>query len=355
MRTNSIIAKTCYTLLLSFFVYISISLFPYTLSFAEKRPEWIDGASLFYPQIEYLIGVGYGDTIDKAEKEAYASISKIFLVRVTQHTMERERHIQDEKGGKIEIVRQVDIDQITNISTDKILEDVTISERWFDKASNIHYVLATLNRSHASLFLKEKISLLDKKTAELIGIADNSTEKLHRIRSLKRAVNALLLRDIYNSDLIIINPEGKGVKEKISIIDISNRLEEILSRELNIVLEIEGDNDNRLNRYIMEAIGKRGLSVKDGKNTEEIDIKIKGRIYIKDAGIDDPPWKYLRWEASFSITDIKRGKIFGSITKSGREGALSKERAKNKVFKALQDKVADEIGKRLTDFIFGTE
>ena len=116
-------------------------------SFAEIKPDWVNGQSLSYPKEQYLTGVGYGNTRETAEKNAYAAISKIFSAKIASISKDYERYL-DTKTKRPDTYKE--IVQIIEVTSNKTLENVNITDTWFDKEEKIYYVLAPYLKTESS-------------------------------------------------------------------------------------------------------------------------------------------------------------------------------------------------------------
>lgn len=335
------------------------------MAIAAKAPDWVKGSSALYPQEHYLIGVGDGDTRDSAEQKAYTKIALIFKAEIAGKTQEWEKYLQVESKGKTRVERQVSIDQLTKVSTDKVLENAKIAETWFDEKVKIHYALAVIDRAQATAALKERITNLDTKAEEQLAEASKTTDKLNKIKNFRRAIKTLMLRDAYNTDLRIVNPKGTGIEPTVSLVKVTNELEKLLREGFAISVEVSGSQAEMVRKSIIEGLNREGLSVQGaagggGGGFEEIeegpkkpDLLIKGEVVIWKADIPDPTWRYVRWCADFQVIEAKGKKIMGAVAKSGKEGHLTVDEAALKAIRAMQPELISELAKNVANYIYG--
>lgn len=336
------------------------------MAIAAKAPDWVKGSSSFYPQGQYLIGVGDGDTRDSAEQKAYTKIALIFKAEIAGKTQEWEKYLQVESKGKTQVERQVSIDQLTKVSTDKVLENAKIAETWFDEKAKLHYALAVIDRAQATTALKERITNLDTKAEEQMAEAGKTTDKLNKIKNFRRAIKTLMLREAYNTDLRIVNPKGTGIDPTISLVKATNEMEKLLREGFAISVEVSGSQAEMVRKSIIEGLNREGLSVQGaaaggaGGGFEEIeegpkkpDLLIKGEVVIWKADIPDPTWKYVRWCADFQVVETKGKKIMGAVAKSGKEGHLTVDEAALKAIRAMQPELISELAKNVANYIYG--
>ena len=322
--------------------------------YAEKRPEWINNPALSYPEEKYLTGVGEGDTQKSAEERAYAAIAKIFRAEVSSKSVELEKYLQIESKGKTEAQRQLAIEEMTKVSSEKILENVKIVQTWQDKTTARYYALAVINRSHAAAALKERINALDAEAKDFFRKAQEATDKFERIRNLRRVIRTLALREAYNADFRIVNSAGTGLHSSINLGNITQELEEFISKGFNVYVTVAGDNSSAIKKAVIEGLNRDGFSVlKENRQANLADLLIIGEAALWKADIPDPKWKYVRWCADFQLIDAKNGKTFGNISRAGREGHLTLSEAENKAMRAMQKEIVSVISGQAASFVYG--
>ena len=57
----------------------------------------------------------------------------------------------------------------------------------------------------------ERMTELDRSISDDVEEARRTTDKLARVRALRRATRNLVLRETYNADLRVIRPSGQGM------------------------------------------------------------------------------------------------------------------------------------------------
>lgn len=258
-----------------------------------KRPSWVDGRARKYPAEQYLTGVGFGDTRRAAEDSAYAAISRIFQAQISSRTKEWEKYVQTEIKGKIQTTRDIQIDQLTSVGTKKVLEDIRIAETWVDESEKSTYALAIMDRDHAAAVLRERIAGMDRDVLDLRRKAADTPDKVEAVRSLRQAMRILLRRDLCNIDLRIVNPAGKGVDPPVSLINIRQEIQRLLSHDIHIGVEVGGPYHARIRSAILEGLTKEGFSLEESEDQSKIDVLVKGKVNFKKA--DLPKWKFVRW------------------------------------------------------------
>ncbi|MBI3995917.1 MAG: LPP20 family lipoprotein [Nitrospirae bacterium] len=328
---------------------------------AAGPPDWVNGSSKKYPAALYLNGVGQADTRQAAEDRAYAAISKIFAAEISSKTQEWEKYLQSDSKGRSEDSRQISIEQATQVSTKKVLENVTIAETWLDETKAIYYALAVMDRQHASSALRDRIMSLDLKVEELLKQTRQSGDKLQTVRALHSAVENLLLREAYNTELRIVSPTGKGSEGMVSLAVIHQDLRQFLARNFKILVEVNGSHSDRIRAAIVEGLNRRGLPVVPaGSPAPDLqpDVVVRGAAAFEAVQMPAggaPPTRFVRWSATFDLTDKATQQVIGSVARQGREGHLTASEAEARALRAAEKEVAAEVGRQIADFIYGKE
>jgi len=313
-----------------------------------QQADWVEGSSHKYPSGLYLTGVGIGDERQKAEDNARAEIAKVFYSHIDASTKISQEYLQSVSGTTTRESGRMSVQDILEVSTHKVLSGVRIAEIYHEsKPSNAFFALAVLDREQSMVILQNKINSLDQDIQTQLARAGRLNDRLLKIKELKAALETHLLRQAYDTELVIVNPTGQGIAPPVAFVDIKNRLTDILTKEFHIRLEVKGDRAQDLQEALADALTQEGFSL-SGAN-EKANVLVKGSIEIKPLKQTSEQWKYVRWKTVFDLVDLKDDSVFGSISDTGREGHLSlpqaQDRALLKIKKNLLPKVSQEIAR----------
>ena len=132
----------------------------------QSKPDWIDGVSVDYPSGQYLVGVGQAESRPAAEDRAYAAVARIFKAEVSAQAKDWESYLVIEQRGDSGAERRLTLDNSTRVSTDKVLENVRIVDRWVDVHQGLRYALAGMHRPQAETSFMERITELDRSISD---------------------------------------------------------------------------------------------------------------------------------------------------------------------------------------------
>ena len=326
---------------------------------SPKPPDWVTGTkTAAYPNEQFLIGVGQADSRPVAEERAYAAISRIFQVEVTSQSKDWESYLSLEKKGDVQTERKLVVDTMTKVSTDKLLENVKIAETWQDAKTGLCSALAVMDRGVARASLTGRIAELDEAIAHDVKEARAATDKLTKIRGLRRAIRTHIARDTYNSDLRVVSG-GKGMPSEYSVPGLTRELEKFLKESVVVTVEVKGDQADAVRQAIMEGLVREGLPV-TARNSQpasgeagDADLLIRGEARLWPIEVPDPKFRYVRWCADFVVLSQSDQRVVGSIARSGREGHLNYPEASNRALKVLQQEISSALAKNLAEHIYG--
>ncbi|UCD84375.1 MAG: LPP20 family lipoprotein, partial [Deltaproteobacteria bacterium] len=316
---------------------------PKARSGEKGKPAWVDGNSPAYPKIMYITGVGRADVLASAQDKARAEVAKVIRAEVSQKSQTWERYIETRKGKSFTVEDNLKLEQLTQVTTEQTLEGVEIVQNWQD-STGMHYALAVLERDHAMAMLREKIGDLDKETKKLIELSEGSKTPLGKVKSYRQAIDNILLRDTFNQEFRVINPQGQGIPDAVDIIEVKTALDKVLTQEFSIGAEVDGEFAAELKAAIIEGLNRDGFITAKAGSEDTAQILVQGKAMLSEMDRGDPQWKYLAWNAEFQLIDRSIGnKVFGSVTKEGHEGHLTISGARQRVLLKLKKVVADEV------------
>ena len=309
----------------------------------SESPPWLSGSPPKYPPSFYLTAVGDGETAKDAEADAYVGISKIFQVKVKSQEESQERYI--ERNAQVE-EHKFSAESFIDLSTQKVLSQVRIAQTYQDPHTGRYYALAVLDRDQVGASLRDRINLLDKEIEDLLK--SKGENKLEKVRVLKKTMDRLSLREALNSDLRVVDPEGRGVEPGYEPGELSRRFEREL-RGFFIRVGIEGDGAEELTAILVELLVKGGLSVAPEGTPE--DIFIKGRLEWERSEISYRNWKFVRWKLKVEAWDNEVNQLISSLDREGREGHLTYQEAKRRALRTIKADQLIPISQEIIDYI----
>lgn len=326
-------------------------------STGPSRPVWIEGGgSGQFPPAQFLVGVGQGSSSTQATEQAYAAVSKIFKAEITAQAKDWESYVAVDTRGRASTEHRLTIDHVTQVTTDKVLENVQILDSWFDRKPRQYYALAGMNRAQAESAMVERLAELDRTIQSEVTEAHQTTDKLTHARNLKRAAKNLVLREAYNTDLRVIRPSGQGSPAAYRVVELTNELEEYLVTNLGVSVELSGDHAASIQRALIEGLTREGFSVVDhspalGIGTAE--LRIQGVVRVRPIEVHDPQFRYVRWCADALVEELSTHRVIEAVSKGGREGHVTEREAAAKAVRVMQQEFAADLARAVALQIYG--
>lgn len=331
-------------------------------------PSWIVGQSSEYPSNRFLLGVGEGDSRPIAEERAYAAVARIFKAEIHAHSQDWETYWLLEDGGRESSKRELALEHVTRVTTDKVLENVRILERWVHPETLVHVVLAGIDRQQAEGALLQRIEEYDRTVQDAVYQARQSGDKLERIGKLQHALTTLILREAANADLRIIRANGLGVSSAYRVGKLTTELKQFLAKNLAVEVAVMGDHSGPVRTAIIEGLRRQGLRVVAensldsssgddplGENGNAPDLAVQGKVRVWEIDVPDPLFAYARWCGEFSIVEVATQRIVGVAARSGREGHVTQKEALARAAAVMQETLASDLTQTLRALIFGED
>lgn len=316
-----------------------------------KRPDWVNGESARYPSSEYLTGIGYGSDRRSAEDNARSEIAKIFYSKIDSQTRIYQEYLQTTSKGRSVQTESLDIEQITEVSTQKVLSGVRISQVYQEtKPEPMFYALAVLDRDQSAAILQHKIHELDQGTQRLLTNAAVEEDVLIKIKYFKESVHKHILREAYNAELCIVSQSGRGIPSPIHFTQIKSQLNALLLKDFLVGLSIKGSRADEIREALVQGLNQQGFCVCEDLN--RANVVVRATIEIKPLDRGRSEWKYVQWRTHLDLANQRGGVVFGSVNETGREGHTSLVRAEDRAVRTIRNSLATDIAKELTQYIF---
>lgn len=322
----------------------------------KAKPAWVEGVGAEFPSAQYLLGEGQSASKSAATDQAYAAVARIFKAEVAAQAKDWESYLLFESRGAATAERRLTLDTITNVSTDKVLENVQVLDAWYDASKGLHYVLAGMHRGQGETALLEKMRALDRTIESDLTDARQTADKLAKVRHLRRAARNAVMRDAYNADLRVVRPSGQGHPAAYHVNDLTNELDRFLATNLVVAIEVAGDHAEPIERALTEGLIREGLHVThraangDGVAPE---LLVRGTVRIWPIAVGDPQFKYARWCSDFEVLESVSQRVVGAVSRGGKEGHLSDREAAAKALRVIQQEFSLDLAKAIASHVFG--
>lgn len=316
----------------------------------RKKPAWVNGPDPKYPETMYVTGVGIGSDLDGARSNARAEIARTFQAHVEQTLTDIQTESSTSSGKRRTAAEGTQKSQIdTKLTTDTLLEGVTVAETFYDKKSKKNFALAVLDKMALRRSLSSQIIEKEQEISAAKSRAERAATPLERARALSSAIAASGKRDDLATRRRVIDPAGMAPLSGGSTVDLENMLAKTLAG-IPVSVTADGPEGSNLREAVVSQITALGVSV-SASNTTGLVIAAKLEVSPFERGV--PEWTFFQWTGTVEITDLSTGKIIASSTKDGVEGHLTVNTAKSKTIAAGENVLGQEGAKLLQSQLFG--
>ncbi|MEX2494231.1 MAG: LPP20 family lipoprotein [Nitrospirales bacterium] len=324
---------------------------------AEIPPEWMMAPHRIFPAERFLVGMGEAKDRDQAEQRAYAAVARIFSAKIQAQSMDRESYAMQETGKTSRTQRTLQLDHQTQVSTTKVLKNVKVLDVWYQPSTRQFFVLAGLDRQQAEQTIMDRLRNWDLTIGNMVEQGRTHPLKIQRIHGYKKAMSLLHDREQLSADLRVIRTSGKTHPPPYRIPDLQREFQDFVATELVISVSMKGENQEEMERAILEGLKREGLlghttfAFNEGMGGSE-DVEIVGQTKLWIVDLPDPLFKYVRWCGDIDIYENPSHRLIGVIAKTGREGHITQQEAKVRASGAMQQVLSREVVRLLTESIF---
>ena len=331
-----------------------------------EPPLWIMGGDPQFTSTQYLLGVGESHNVSQAEERAYAAVAKIFHadIQARFHDTEsfRVRGILGEEVSSRDLLLRHE----TQVTTNKVLENARILDRWIHPKNGQYFALAGIDRVQAEQSLLDQIRDMDRLIQEDVDKSEHTTEKIVRIAHLNRAIKQLTKRLELNSDLRIIRESGKGIPAPYVVDSLRKELTQFLGEHLLVKVELQGEYAETLTVVLLNGLTQEGFRVigdpRSSSSTppdnvtggmQQADYVIKGEGILKQLELPDPLFAYVEWCGEFRIIETSSERVIGVVAEKGREGHVTSTMARARGLRAMEKKLGAGLVSVLSGYLYG--
>ncbi len=282
---------------------------------AGGEPAWVNGRATRFPDAQYLTGVGRGPDRGACEAAARAEVAKIFSARVEQVSQDWQRFFSQVRGSGHGVkVHELDVSQLTRVSTDKVLPGVKIVDHY--PGEDTHHCLAALERLPAARGLRDELARLDAEVRAHVQRGDEAEGPAAKLMAYARALEVMQEREAINADLRIVDGHGGGLAPPLSWEELTARLQGARGA-VKVGLQVAGPKASRFQACLAAALTARGLQVVEGSS--DVNVLIGGTLRWARAGVIAGSIMVAA-DVTLRLTDPVSGQTLAAVAEATREG-----------------------------------
>lgn len=318
------------------------------------KPDWVAGPSKSHPRGLYVTGVGMGDSRQASEDRARGEISKLFSTVVTVKTDFTETEGTRSGGGATENSFSRALSQNVQSVSQMAQEGVEIVDNWQDPADRTYYALAVLERTKALTAVSEKITDLDRQSADWKGRLEENSERLGQVKASMKLLALFKTRDILSTQYRVLDAEGKSPANPLDVAEIKGRASRAVAA-LEVVVDLACTADDaslcgdEVETGVISGLNDLGFQAKAGPASMSADIFIQGSIKTLPISVD-PQWKWARSTVTVSLKDGRTGKIFLRFDAAERQASADFKEAARRSRAALSKKISRQTHEAIVGY-----
>jgi len=306
----------------------------------ENIPAWLAAPQKEYPQGEYLVSLGEGDTRRAAENSAAAGLSRIFQSQI--NSSESLSETTTESRGTESTFGQVsELRSDVRIGSDQTLLNVQFGESFTDPHGRVH-VAALIPRAETAEIYRNKISEINRRITFLVQRSDAAPDPIKRYAFRRAASRKAHENDLLLEQLRIIHPQACAA---VALnYDPQTLYTATAGDGRNITFTVKMENSIVRNALVkmLAAMGFSEnaadpmLEFSGTTSFERMDMKREGLIFVR--------WNVnIEMQAHFDNPSL-------SLKKTSREGHISFEEARARAERAAAAEIDTRLRQELEQY-----
>lgn len=329
--------------LLIVFAFVAIACSPLKgTAQSEGLPSWVNNPSEQFSNDRYLMAVGSAPTRQGAKNNAQSNLAKIFVSKVEVDEKYVQEYEETSSSGEGTQTRaRTNIVTRSEVESNQKMRNVQIKEV-YQAESGTFYALAMMNRSKTSQLYTEEINRNNEAIKSLRKKANNTDSKLERLIYMKQALtNARMNEMLKNQRAILTGQTTQG--EGTAVAEI---VQNYRQAKQECTVSISGKDIPRdIQSAIRRKLQNEGFTI--SKGSEEPVVKMNVNLTMRPLDMGRENVEFMEWTFQVEAQNRETGKWFSTFAEEGRNGSISKQRAR----RLARKKVMETIDKGFSDFI----
>jgi len=334
-----------------FLIFLSASLLLLNCTYAQKSarsakdkmPEWVNNPHELYPEDQYIVGVGSGDTRQAAEDDALGNIARVFKSKIKVDRTLIENYLEDEKSGDISGSTQ--ITQRSRVSTKMQLKNAKIDKSYFSPSEGVYYVLAYLDRRETANLYRKDILQNQDKISEYYQKFKQEKNKLHKFAYINKAVALSDMNALLNEKYQILT-KGGHVPPEIERSTLIKERNDLLDK-ITVNFQAIGNPPQEIRDYLQEVIGKVGFKTVEGP----ADFTIKYSFDINKSNLRRKNIVAFNWKLTVDVLDNINHYSLKTFNIAQRTAAISKGEARARIMRNAKKALNKKFLRLFTQYL----
>ena len=317
---------------------------------ATKMPEWVNQASVVYPNASYITYVGSGADRSASEVNALQGLASVFGQSVKSESTASSRMIQAKADGLVananvqafsqDVKRNVDVDNLIGVET---------KEFWQDVPNGTWYAIAVLDKSKAVDIYTTMIKKNASAISTVLKNAAADKASLDGFGSYDFAEDIALENEKHLQKLSVIDPSCVDSLKSYCPSSKKIHAEKMeIAKQIPICVQTYNDEHGRYKEAFSQAIAEAGFK---GSYDASVRYTLIAKFSFEKADTTDKKTVRCRYNCESYILDTKTSHQIVPFTIKGRESHVDYAEAQHKAEASMIGKIKKDFSKALYDYM----
>ncbi|RLD15716.1 hypothetical protein DRI50_03585 [candidate division KSB1 bacterium] len=316
-----------------------------SLEKGTKLPVWVNAPYDVFPQSQYIVGVGSGDTREAAEKNAVSEIAKVFQSNIQVDETLIESALEHTKGNRTELTTNSQMYNQTQITSNLELKNIKVERVFFSEKEGMYYALAVLNRAETAQLYRKDFNENDQLLQKYFRQAEQESNKLHKLSDLNKSYALFEVNRLINEKYKVLTG-GQSLQPSVS----ENQLKQALrkAREaIAIQLQAAPGTPKEVGDYLKELIGNLGFKISD----KPADFVLRYQLERKPTNLNRPGIVAFNWQLTVQLSDRINNVTLKTFTVSKRTAAISEGEANARILRTVKMQLQNRFYRQFLDYL----
>lgn len=312
-------------------------------SCSSSIPDWYKNREDYYPQKDYIVSEGWGNTPEKAVEKAVISMAQIFNTKVSveKNILERYESLSDMKDFD-EYFYEFS-EETAKLITEQNLVNILFVEPVYDRKSKSYFTLGYMKRSETAKILMDRIKREQDAIEYDVRMAYSTLDPLMTYHYFAKAWLSSAKSRMMQEQLDVLMP-GLGTTPIYTYAELEAQKDKA-AKAIKFDIMVHGDANGRIKQALKTAVNAAGFSVSESDAVVDINAK----TLIRDIDIDQDKLSFVSWELQLTMDTPKNGTAL-SLMKEGREGSTNRDNARLHAYESMQKHIEKVFKDKLINY-----
>jgi hypothetical protein len=325
----------------------------------KNKPAWVDKPDTVYDEKLYVSAVGAAGDRRQAEAMAFGNLTAYFGQSVKSNFAAVEKYKEQVASGTVDISASSEAVQAVEVSSSmESLIGAEIKDVWNDRANNLYYAVAVMDKAKTALLYKDMIDANLGLIGRMTNVPEARRDTIETVAAYYLAAGLADANSVFATVLSLVGGGGASglktrddyiyeAKEIAARIPVNVAVEVLMESESRD--EVKKDIGERVKSAFAAVLGSAGF-ITGGGDSRYI---IKARINVTAADLPGVPVKSSRYVVVADFTDVHAASVLFPFSIDGRDSHLSQSEADQRALRKAEARIKEEYGELLQNHLSG--